>query len=165
LRKSACLAPSNSSRVSGSETVRVRNTCRHDHCQKHLVVNTPRGWSQLPTGRPPASHQHRRERGFFIDNLLVRIHRCFWLTGLAPWEFEFLFPGSLISTFLEKELAPQPPSIRGPRGQNASKGEVTRDVDDRKGFTHTWGVQSAARELWAGECFPPAHLVYARVEG
>ena len=26
--------------------------------------------------------------------------RCFWWTGLAPWEFEFPFPGSLISTFL-----------------------------------------------------------------
>ena len=41
------------------------------------------------------------EREFFIDNLLVRIYRCFWLTGLAPWELEFPFPGSLISTFLE----------------------------------------------------------------
>ena len=41
------------------------------------------------------------EREFFIDNLLVRIHRCFWCTGLAPWEFESPFPGSLISTFLE----------------------------------------------------------------
>ena len=42
-----------------------------------------------------------REREFFIDNLLVRIHlitvmiRC---TGLAPWEFEFPFPDSLAST-------------------------------------------------------------------
>ena len=41
------------------------------------------------------------EREFFIDNLLVRIHRCFWCTDLAPWEFESPFPGSLISTFLE----------------------------------------------------------------
>jgi len=40
------------------------------------------------------------EKGFFIDNLLVRVHRCFWCTGLAPWEFESPFPGSLIS-FLE----------------------------------------------------------------
>ena len=36
------------------------------------------------------------EREFFIDNLLVQIHRCFWWTGLAPWEFEFPFPGSHI---------------------------------------------------------------------
>ena len=40
------------------------------------------------------------ERELFIDNLLVRIHfiivmiRC---TGLAPWEFEFFFSGSLTS--------------------------------------------------------------------
>ena len=38
-------------------------------------------------------------REFFIDNLLVRIHRCFWCTGLAPWEFESPFSGSLIPTF------------------------------------------------------------------
>ena len=36
-------------------------------------------------------------------NLLVRIHFIIVMirwTGLAPWEFEFQFPGSLISTFL-----------------------------------------------------------------
>jgi len=45
-----------------------------------------------------------RERECFIDNLLVRIHliiEIIWWTGLAPWEFEFPFPGSLISTFLD----------------------------------------------------------------
>ena len=44
-----------------------------------------------------------REREFFVDNLLVRIHFIivmFWWTGLAPWEFESPFPGSLTSTFL-----------------------------------------------------------------
>ena len=49
--------------------------------------------------RPPRSS----ERDFFIDNLLVRIHfiiEMIWWTGLAPWEFEFPFPGSLTSTFL-----------------------------------------------------------------
>ena len=43
------------------------------------------------------------EREFFIDNLLVRIHfiiEMIWWTSLAPWDFEFPFPGSLISTFL-----------------------------------------------------------------
>ena len=38
-----------------------------------------------------------------IDNLLVRIHFIIVMirwTGLAPWEVEFPFPGSLISTFL-----------------------------------------------------------------
>ena len=46
------------------------------------------------------------EREFFIDNLLVRIHfinvMMRW-TGLAPWEFEFPFPGSLTATSLEQE--------------------------------------------------------------
>ena len=37
-----------------------------------------------------------------IDKLLVRIHFIIVIirwTGLAPWEFEFLSPGSLTSTF------------------------------------------------------------------
>ena len=45
------------------------------------------------------------EREFFTDNLLVRIHFIIVMirrTGLAPWEFEFPFPGSLTSTFLDK---------------------------------------------------------------
>ena len=45
----------------------------------------------------------RDQREFFIDNLLVRIHFIIVVirrTGLAPWEFEFPFPGSLTSTFL-----------------------------------------------------------------
>jgi len=43
------------------------------------------------------------EREFFMDILLVRIYsiiEMIWSTGLAPWEFEFLFLASLISTFL-----------------------------------------------------------------
>ena len=51
-----------------------------------------------PRLRPP-------EREFFIDNLLVRIHFIIVMirwTGLAPWEFEFSFPGSLTSTFLDR---------------------------------------------------------------
>jgi len=44
------------------------------------------------------------EREFFIVNLLVRIHFILVMirwTGLAPWKFEFPFPSSLTSTFLE----------------------------------------------------------------
>ena len=43
------------------------------------------------------------EREFFVDHLLVRIHFIIVMirwTGLAPWEFEFPFSGSLASTFL-----------------------------------------------------------------
>ena len=46
------------------------------------------------------------EREFFIDNLLVRIHSIIVMirwTGLAPWEFEFPFPGRLASTFLGRK--------------------------------------------------------------
>ena len=47
------------------------------------------------------------EREFLIDNPLVRIHFIIVMirwTGLAPWQFEFPFPGSLTSTFLGKWL-------------------------------------------------------------
>ena len=43
------------------------------------------------------------ERVFSTNNLLVRIHLIIAMirwTGIAPWEFEFPFPGSLTSTFL-----------------------------------------------------------------
>ena len=50
-----------------------------------------------------ACHEHNlpKERELFIDNLLVRIQFIIMVirwTGLAPWEFEFPFPGSLTST-------------------------------------------------------------------
>ena len=44
------------------------------------------------------------ERDFFIDNLLVRIDfivEMIWWPGFAPWEFDFPFPGSLISACLD----------------------------------------------------------------
>ena len=47
------------------------------------------------------------ERELSFDNRLVRIHLIvvmIWWTGLAPWEFEFPSPGSLISTFLVLSL-------------------------------------------------------------
>ena len=51
----------------------------------------------------PESIPNPEEKEFFVENLLVRIHfiivKVRW-TGLAPWEFEFPFPGSLTSTFL-----------------------------------------------------------------
>ena len=50
-------------------------------------------------------HPDPVEREFFVDNLLVLIHfviEIIWWTGLAPWEFEFPFPGSLASTFLAR---------------------------------------------------------------
>ena len=57
-------------------------------------------WCSLP---PLAMINHQTEGEFFIDNLMVRIHsiiEMIWWTGLAPWDPEFPFPGSLISNFL-----------------------------------------------------------------
>jgi len=53
---------------------------------------------------PQIRAQCAGEREFFIDNLLARIHCIIVMTrwtGLAPWEFEFPFPGRLTSTFLK----------------------------------------------------------------
>ena len=62
------------------------------------------------------------ERKFFIGNLLVRIHFIIVMirwTGLAPWELEFPFPGSLISTFVETH-GPRDPlrAVRRREGKN-----------------------------------------------
>jgi len=61
--------------------------------------------SATATAEPPRSTPTCAcpEKEFFNDNLLVRIHFIIVMirwTGLAPWEFEFPFPGSLISSFL-----------------------------------------------------------------
>ena len=66
------------------------------NCQPYMLAQDQDFWE---TGQVPS----RREREFFIDNLLVRIHFIIVMrrwTGLAPWEFEFPSPGSLTSTFL-----------------------------------------------------------------
>jgi len=56
----------------------------------------------LGLGRPRGrDHRVRRRR----RHLLVRIHFIIAMirwAGLAPWEFEFHFPGSLTSTFLAR---------------------------------------------------------------
>ena len=58
---------------------------------------------------PTRTSKACRERDFFVDNLLIRIHFIIIMirwTGLAPWEFEFPFTGSLTSTFLSHKNAP-----------------------------------------------------------
>ena len=78
---------------------------------------------RLPPRRLAPAQPRSRERELCIGNLLVRIHFIFEMirwTGLAPWEFEFPFPGSLTSTFLEfppyKEC-PSYYSLSCPEGQ------------------------------------------------
>jgi len=83
----------------------------------------------FPRGEP--SHLPG-EREFFIDNLLVRIHFIivmFRWTGLAPWEFEFAFPGSLTSTFLvERGRGPDAPREGGPAPPRPEDGGVERPL-------------------------------------
>ena len=60
------------------------------------------------------------DREFFIDNLLI----C-W-TGLAPWEFKFPFPGSLVSAFLGMDtsnLGMRQYLTRLLRGRGTSQGQ------------------------------------------
>ena len=75
------------------------------------------------------------ERDFFIDSLLVRIHFIIVMirwTGLAPWEFEFPFPGSLTSTFLQQVQQHESGETRldsgGTRGEDLRCGRVERPV-------------------------------------
>ena len=64
--------------------------------------------SMTLSGAPP-----RRERELCADNLLVQIRLVIVMirwTGLAPWEFESLFSGSLTSTFVVRSAPPSPPT-------------------------------------------------------
>jgi len=59
----------------------------------------PNPQSLNPTGGRGA----KREREYFVENLMVRIQYIIVMigwTGLAQLEVEFTFPGSLASTFL-----------------------------------------------------------------
>jgi len=69
------------------------------------------------------------EREFFIDNLLVRIHFIIVMigwTGLAPWKFEFPFPGSLTSTFLEP--LPHPITLKERFLERGAVKEIDRTI-------------------------------------
>ena len=50
----------------------------------------------------PRATLDKLERDFSVDDLLVRVHFIIVMirwTGLAPWEFEFPFPGLLAEVF------------------------------------------------------------------
>ena len=81
-------------------------SCQSTPCsgKRHPILPS----AALYCERTPYRLLGRLEREFFIDNILVRIHfiiEMIWWTGLAPWEFEFPFLGSLISTFLVGRLS------------------------------------------------------------
>ena len=70
---------------------------KHEDKHKNLQVQAP-------------AMQHARvhfEREFFFGSLFVQVYFIIVMigwTGLAPWEFEFPFPDSLTSTFLEPAM-------------------------------------------------------------
>ena len=69
------------------------------------------------------------QRAFFIENLLVRIHFIIVMTrwtGLALWEFEFLFLGSLASTFLFLETVTSASARSGPMTAACAASTVPR---------------------------------------
>ena len=66
--------------------------------------------SEVPLSGPTHPTFEPVEREFFIENLQVRIHFIIVMirwTGIAPWDFEFPFPGSLTFTFLSSYPHPE----------------------------------------------------------
>ena len=94
------------------EALRVKSQqqVRADQRPEQFVWNGPNSRiSVCGAGSLASDEAGWRESDFFIDNLLVRIRFIIvmiWWTGLAPWEFEFRFPGSLTSTFLAGRRKP-----------------------------------------------------------
>ena len=72
-----------------------------------------------------------REREFFVDNLLVRIHFIIVMirwTGLAPWDFEFPFPGGA-------QIHVRTPSAGPPRRPTQNAGKQSRGQARIEGST------------------------------
>ena len=72
-------------------------------------------WCESPTLN---SAPETLERDLFIDNLLVRTYfiiDTIWWSGLAPWEYEFPFPGSLVSASRNPTPCARNPKCQTPR--------------------------------------------------
>jgi len=93
-------------------------------------------------GRRPA------QREFLIDNLLVRNHFIIvtirW-AGLAPWGFEFTFPGSLTSTFLKGSLTAT--FLKGCLTSTFLKGSLTSTFVSRQGLRRQTACASSGVPL------------------
>ena len=77
-------------------------TKRRSWCANTSILNPQPSPRIVRSNNGPSAFYPERE--FFIDNLLVRVHVIVVMirwTGLASWDFEFPFPGSLTSTFLD----------------------------------------------------------------
>ena len=95
-----------------------------------------------------------REREFFIDNLLVRIHliiEMIWRTSLAPWEFEFPFTGSLTSTFLGGH-----PGVLGPCASPVPFDMLGRSLDRED--SRTFSDQGLSDVLQPCDCLRASRL-------
>ena len=115
---------------------------RHKHAD-HLFVNR-----RVEMGRrTPTAPLRNRMREFFIDNRLVRfIIKMIRWTSFASWEFEFSFPGSLISIF----LAPDVPAFE--REGNNYKGitDLRLQNSSSQGQNLAWTVIFVRNSLDSG---------------
>ena len=99
------------------------------------------------------------EREFLIDKLLVRIHFIIAMlrwTGLAPWEFECSFPGSLASTFLGFCMTGTAASLRCYR---ANMAHARQSAIER-----TWNIRDSQLSSEYGTCktFYRANMAHTR---
>ena len=93
--KNSCLTASNRN---GNTLKRFKDVCFNANARIWPWLSYMCHIRSTGDGETPPQ---KREREFFIDNLLVRVHFIIVMirwTGLAPWEFEFPFPGSLTFT-------------------------------------------------------------------
>ena len=106
--------------------------------------------------RPLLGNSCFREREFFIDNLQVRINSIIVMvkwTGLAPWGFEYPFPGSLTSTFL---VAAANPQTSDPECAPSRHPRFAWDVEPVLSLNHFYGVLRFHPSGY--KTFPPSGL-------
>ena len=87
------------------------------------------------------------------------------LTGLAPWEFEFPFPGSLTSTFL---VNPEPSLAGGslrPHGLRSALGEKVVHVSAAGAFRKRSYFTEMCSGSEAGSYLRPIEFLYAPTLG
>ena len=96
-----------------------------------------------------------RERDFFIENLLVRIHFIIVMvrwTGLAPWDVAFSFPGSLTSTGRTcKTLSAIQTNFERPESEysiNLNDQEVNTPCPTAGSIVGTYGGRKYRRNIW-----------------
>ena len=85
---------------------------------------------------------------------MVRIHLIIVMirwTGLAPWEFEFPFPGSLTSTFLPRKQA----SSVTPTAFMTNDEEMMREASEGTGSNPSSSLLFSSLELSDTKVYEP----------